>query len=124
MYLKKNLKKVTVKKDVNLRDSLANLNNGGIQALLVINEDDTFAGIVTDGDIRRHLLKDGNLDTSIGSILTKDSIIAKSEDQNELNKIFKNYRNLKMIRRNAKNTAKLYTWNKRAQKIIEFTKLT
>ena len=89
MYLKKNLKKVTVKKDVNLRDSLANLNNGGIQALLVINEDDTFAGIVTDGDIRRHLLKDGNLDTSIGSILTKDSIIAKSEDQNELNKIFK-----------------------------------
>ena len=43
---------------------------------------------------------------------------------NKLNKIFKNYSNLKMIRRNAKNTAKLYTWNKRAQKIIEFTKLS
>ena len=48
----------------------------------------------------------------------------KAEDWvNKLNKIFKNYKNLKKIRHNARNTAKLYTWNKRAQKIIEFTKL-
>tara|TARA_X000000368_G_scaffold70344_2_gene51019 strand:- start:4983 stop:6035 length:1053 start_codon:yes stop_codon:yes gene_type:complete len=88
MHLKKNLKEVTVKKDINLRDSLANLNNGGIQALLVINEDDTFAGIITDGDIRRHLLKDGNLDTSIGSIIKGDSTVAMTEDENQLNELF------------------------------------
>ena len=39
-----------------------------------------------------------------------------------LNKIFKNYKNLRGIRRNAMNTAKLYTWNKRAEKIIKFAK--
>lgn len=39
-----------------------------------------------------------------------------------LNKIFKDYKNLKIVNRNARNTAKLYTWNKRAQKIIEFAK--
>ncbi len=89
MYLKKNLKKITVSKDINIRDSLISLNNGGIQALLVINQDDTFAGIITDGDIRRHLLKDGNLDSSIGSMIKKDSTVSMTEDEDDLNDIFK-----------------------------------
>ena len=89
MYIKKNLKKITVTSDISIRESLDNLNSGGIQALLVINKDSTFAGIITDGDIRRHLLKDGNLETSIGAIIKKDSTIAMTEDENELNDIFK-----------------------------------
>ena len=40
-----------------------------------------------------------------------------------LNQIFKKYKDLKRIRLNARNTAKLYTWNKRAEKIINFVKL-
>ena len=89
MYIKKNLQKITVTSDISIRESLDNLNSGGIQALLVINKDSTFAGIITDGDIRRHLLKDGNLETSIGAIIKKDSTIAMTEDENELNDIFK-----------------------------------
>ncbi len=48
----------------------------------------------------------------------------KSEDWvNILNQIFKNYKKLKRLRLNARHTAKLYTWNKRAEKIINFAKL-
>ena len=88
MHIKKNLKKITVTCDIDLRETLIRLNNGGIQALLVINRDTTFAGIITDGDIRRHLLKDGNLETTIGTVIKKDCTIALTDDDNELKKIF------------------------------------
>ena len=54
----------------------------------MINRDTTFAGIVTDGDIRRHLLKDGNLETTIGTVIKKNCTIALTDDDNELKKIF------------------------------------
>jgi dTDP-glucose pyrophosphorylase len=89
MHIKKNLKKITVTSDIDLRETLIRLNNGGIQALLVINRDTTFAGIITDGDIRRHLLKDGNLETTIEKVIKKDYTFSLTDDDNELKGIFK-----------------------------------
>ena len=66
-------------------------------------------------EVYKHLLVD-----------QKNCFLASSDKVGDwvkiLNKIFKNYKNLKGIRRNARNTAKLYTWNKRAEKIIKFAK--
>ena len=41
-------------------------------------------GIVTDGDIRRHLLKDGDLDALIESVIKKESTISLTDDDNGL----------------------------------------
>tara|TARA_B100001250_G_scaffold414595_1_gene454287 strand:- start:2372 stop:3427 length:1056 start_codon:yes stop_codon:yes gene_type:complete len=89
MYLKKDLSDIIVLSDTSLKDSLITLNNGGIQALLVVNKENIFEGIVTDGDIRRHLLKDGDLKASIATIIKKSSsTTSTSEDEKDLKSIF------------------------------------
>lgn len=89
MYINKDLKDIIVSSNSPLKDSLNALNDGGIQALIVINNNGEFKGIVTDGDIRRYLLKDGDLDTLISSVIKKESTVSLTEDENELKGIFK-----------------------------------
>ncbi len=89
MYINKNLEDIIVSSNTTLKDSLSVLNNGGIQALLVVDTKKEFKGIVTDGDIRRHLLKDGDLDALIESVIKKESTISLTDDDNELKGIFK-----------------------------------
>lgn len=89
MYIKENLEDIIVSSSTNLKDSLNVLNNGGIQALLVVGTKKEFKGIVTDGDIRRHLLKDGDLNALIESVIKKESTISLTDDDNELKGIFK-----------------------------------
>lgn len=89
MYINKDLKNIIVSSNTSLKDSLKALNDGGIQALLVIDNKEEFKGIVTDGDIRRYLLKDGDLDALIGSVIKKESTVCMVEDENELKGIFK-----------------------------------
>ena len=89
MYINKDLKDIIVSSNTPLKDSLNVLNDGGIQALIVIGNNAEFKGIVTDGDIRRHLLKDGDLDTLISSVIKKESTVSLTEDENELKGIFK-----------------------------------
>ena len=78
MYINKNLEDIIVSSNTTLKDSLSVLNNGGIQALLVVDTKE-FKGIVTDGDIRRHLLKDGDLDALIESVIKKESTISLTD---------------------------------------------
>ena len=42
----------------NLKQAIARLNETGLQIILVLDERDGLLGTVTDGDIRRALLKD------------------------------------------------------------------
>ena len=93
MYINKNLEDIIVSSNTTLKDSLSVLNNGGIQALLVVDTKKEFKGIVTDGDIRRHLLKDGDLDALIESVIKKESTISLTDDDNELKGIFKKEKN-------------------------------
>lgn len=48
------------------------LDKGGSQAALICDENDRLVGIVTDGDIRRGILKGASLDSGIREILKKD----------------------------------------------------
>lgn len=48
--------------------------------LLIVNENHTFKGVVSIGDIQRALLKHNDFDLSIGNILRKNIITAKATD--------------------------------------------
>ena len=65
-------KKHIVTEDNNIRFVLEKLSNVGIDTILfVVNKNQKLIGSLTDGDVRRGLLKDLNLDSSIGRIINR-----------------------------------------------------
>lgn len=64
------IKKLIVEKDYSLRQALSVIEKGGQKVAFVV-ENQKFLNIVTDGDIRRALLKRYNLDTKISKIILK-----------------------------------------------------
>lgn len=88
MLITKDLKKFTISPNLQIKKSLNVLNDSGVQAILVVDESNQFRGIVTDGDVRRYLIKDGDFDSQISNILNKECIISNSMDEIKLNQIF------------------------------------
>jgi dTDP-glucose pyrophosphorylase len=72
--------KYTIKKDDRIKSALVRLNsfskNDGL-TLFVVNADEQLCGTLTDGDIRRGLLLDSNLDQRIESIMNTNFIYIK-----------------------------------------------
>ena len=62
----------------------------------------------------------------MNSLTKKNCFLVKSNKVEDwittINYIFKNYNRLDHIRKSAKQTAKFYNWNKRAQNVISFSK--
>lgn len=69
-------------------EGLKYLNKQKINTLIVVNKSRKVIGTITDGDIRRYLLKGGNIEKSINEVCNKSYSYAKSK--NEAYKIFKN----------------------------------
>lgn len=62
-----------------IRQAIARLNEAGLQIVLVLNNMDTLLGTVTDGDIRRGLLRGLSLDEPIASVMRSNSLIVPPE---------------------------------------------
>jgi CTP:phosphocholine cytidylyltransferase-like protein len=65
--------KVTIKEVVNLLDTVA------LRIALITDESNLLIGTVSDGDIRRGLLKGLSLDSPIGSIVKRNPIVVSPE---------------------------------------------
>lgn len=52
--------------------ALAKLNKSSAQILLVLDIDGTLLGVVTDGDIRRYILRKQDLETPVESVMNRD----------------------------------------------------
>jgi len=63
------IKKLILKTDVSIRDSIETINQGRAQIALVVDNNNTLIGTVTDGDIRRGLLSGLTLETSVLEIM-------------------------------------------------------
>jgi len=50
-------KKILVKPNFSLKAALKQIDDSALQVLVVVNEEDRILGIVTDGDMRRAILK-------------------------------------------------------------------
>jgi dTDP-glucose pyrophosphorylase len=58
-----------------LRKAIGNLNDSGLQIVLVVTEQDALVGALTDGDIRRGLLRGLDLDCAIESLMTREPLV-------------------------------------------------
>tara|TARA_B110000003_G_scaffold55978_1_gene55993 strand:- start:11712 stop:12761 length:1050 start_codon:yes stop_codon:yes gene_type:complete len=58
-----------------IKDSIANLNETGLRIVLVVNNENSFVGTISDGDIRRGLLSGLSIEDSIDTIIHSDALI-------------------------------------------------
>ena len=65
-------KKVAIKADVTVREAMEVLGNGCLQIALVVEGEHHLEGTVTDGDIRRGLLKGKTLDTPVCEVMNSN----------------------------------------------------
>jgi len=62
--------------DSTIQDAIVNLDKFGNQIAVVVNKEDSFIGTITDGDIRRGLLKGLKISSSIETIVHHDALVA------------------------------------------------
>lgn len=66
------LGKYTTGKDTSVVDAMQLIDNNTKGILFVINQDGVLLGSVTDGDIRRWLVKTGQLNAPLGKVMNRD----------------------------------------------------
>lgn len=79
----KDWKQAVVSPQDTIRDAIRTIDAGGIQTALVIDRDNLLCGTVTDGDIRRAILKELPLDTPVEAIMKVNPTIARHGDTKE-----------------------------------------
>jgi dTDP-glucose pyrophosphorylase len=62
--------------DSSLRQAIRSLDESGLQIILAVAADDVFAGTITDGDIRRGLLRGLDMDSPIDSVIRREAMVA------------------------------------------------
>ena len=62
-----------------LQDAIRNLDQTSLQIVLVVNSDSTLVGTITDGDIRRGLLRGLGLDSPVELVVQRNPLVAPPE---------------------------------------------
>lgn len=79
----KDFKKVLLKPTSTIKEALQIIESGAIKIALVVDENEKLLGTLTDGDIRRGLLKNLSLSDGIESIIFKNPTVCNIEDTKE-----------------------------------------
>ena len=80
----KDIQNIKLSKNASIEEALKVIGDGAMQIALVVDKSDKLIGTLTDGDIRRGLLKGLDLKSSIKSIIFKTPTIAKESDTKEM----------------------------------------
>ena len=84
-----NLKKYLISSTKNIKQAIMQINKYGLKLVCVVNEKSYLIGTVSDGDVRRGLLKNITLHDSIKKIMNKrPKVIRQKTKKNEIKKIF------------------------------------
>lgn len=75
---KKLLKNITISENSSIKDVVKNLNNSGLRIILILNNKKEYVGILQDFDIRRSLLKNYKLNSTIKRIVNKKAFVVQS----------------------------------------------
>jgi dTDP-glucose pyrophosphorylase len=76
-------KKVLLPESSTIKEALKVINRGAMQIALVVDDEQNLLGTLTDGDIRRAILNDMNLDSHILPIINMHPIFCHIEDSKE-----------------------------------------
>ncbi len=66
-----------------LGEAIQILVRGALRIALVVDKQNRLLGTITDGDIRRALIKHGDMNTSVIEVMNKDPLIASIDDDRE-----------------------------------------
>lgn len=76
-------KQILVSPATSIREVIRVLDSGSLQIVLVVDPQERLLGTVTDGDIRRGILRGTNLDEPAHKIMNPDPILALVDDEPE-----------------------------------------
>jgi dTDP-glucose pyrophosphorylase len=80
----KEWQQILIKPDVTIRDTLRIIDSSAMQIALVVDEENRLLGTVTDGDIRRGILKGISLDDSVKRVMNPHPTVAKSYERKDI----------------------------------------
>jgi len=72
-------KNVLINENSSIQDAIINLDETGLRIVLVVNNNNTLCGTVTDGDIRRALLKGADIKQKISSVMFQSPLVVNNE---------------------------------------------
>jgi dTDP-glucose pyrophosphorylase/predicted transcriptional regulator len=72
-------KKTLIRDSKTIQEALESLNNSGLQIVLVIDSNQKFKGTITDGDIRRGILKGLGIKQNLSDIVNKEALVVPPE---------------------------------------------
>lgn len=78
--MKQNWREALIKPDTTLQEAIHVIDKAALQIALVIDELEGLAGVVTDGDIRRALIKGLPLDHSVAEVMNAKPKVASVSD--------------------------------------------
>ena len=79
----KKIQDVVLAADATIRDAMRSLDKGSLRICLLVNEHNQLLGTVTDGDIRRGLLRDANMDDAVNLVMNSSPITAEQNSSRE-----------------------------------------
>lgn len=79
----KDIKNIKLSKTSTIKDALEIINKSAMQIALIVDSNNKLLGTITDGDIRRGLLKGLDLNKPVELVMQKSPVVAKISDTKE-----------------------------------------
>ena len=74
----KNWQSIILPPSATIRETMRSLDNGSLRISLITDRENKLLGTVTDGDIRRALLREANMDDPISQVMNIQPITASN----------------------------------------------
>ena len=107
------MKIITILATESIREALKKIGKGNHKCIPVVDENERLLGTISDGDIRRAILKKININSSIAKIYNKHSkfILNKKFDEKKLKELFtKKNLDIVPIIDSKRKIVKVYNW--------------
>lgn len=81
---------ITVEKNISFFEALSFISKSGSKTLIILNKNKTIYGLITEGTIRKQILKNINLNTSINEFINKKFffVYENNFDQGKMSSLF------------------------------------
>lgn len=76
-------KQTLLRPSATIREALERIDAVGIQVALVVDEDGRLLGTVTDGDVRRAILRGTSMEDPVGRVMNENPTTARTQDDRE-----------------------------------------
>lgn len=90
--IKEKIKNFLVSQDTEIVDTLQKIDANGKGIVFVLDEKERLIGTVTDGDIRRWLIKTGKLSANVSSLMNLNPITAYRKDKVNAREVLEKYK--------------------------------